>query len=114
VTDQTTVWRGIQERHFDQMVNDLKPGDIFEYKGFMSATPDKKLARTFSEWKDDKDLYVNVTIKPGSKALEIPDTVKYMDKREAGKETLIGRAQQFRYNGVTTTDDAMIINIESM
>jgi hypothetical protein len=114
VTKSETLYRGVQEKHFDQMVSDLKVGDTFTYKGYMSTTKSKDLAQTFSDWKGDKDLYVKVKINPGSKAIKIPSNARYADKREAGKETLVGRNQKFKYNGVTTTKNAMIINLESI
>ncbi len=113
VANKEELYRGIQEKHFDKMVADLKPGDTFTYSGFMSTTRDQKLARTFSDWKGSQDLLVKVTVKPGAKALHIKGkSGDYMDKREIGKEILVGRGQKFVYKGMTQTSDAKILNIE--
>lgn len=113
VTKTESMYRGLKERHFDKMVADLKPGDKFSYTGFMSASKNQEVARSFAEYKGNHDLLVKVTVKPGAKAFKIPAKAgKYMDSREAGKETLIGRNQKFIYKGMTTTKDAKILNIE--
>jgi hypothetical protein len=113
ITKKEELYRGVQEKHFDKTVSDLKPGDVFTYRGFMSTTKDQKLARTFSDWKGSQDLLVKVTVKPGAKALRIRSkSGDYMDKREIGKEILVGRGQKFIYKGMTQTPDARILNIE--
>ena len=113
VTGKTELYRGVEEHHFDRMASELKPGDKFEYKGFMSSSRDQKVARSFADYKGDKDLMAKVTLKKGAKAMTIPAKAgNYTDKRESGNEVLIGRGQKFVYKGMTETHNAKILNFE--
>lgn len=113
VTEKTELHRGVREEDFKSMISNLKPGDKFTYKGFMSTSSDYKVAKSFADKQNRKDLMAKITLGPGAKALKIPaNAAKYMDKREAGKETLVARGQKFTYKGMTETGDAKILNFE--
>jgi hypothetical protein len=113
VSEKTELHRGVREEDFKSMASSLKPGEKFTYKGFMSTSHDEKLARSFSDYQGGKALMAKVTLGPGAKAIKIPaNAAKYMDKREAGKETLVGRGQKFTYKGMTETSNAKVLNFE--
>ena len=104
-----TLYRGVSEEDFIDMQKKFKLGNIV-YKGFMSTTPDRNEANSFSEsGEDKKDLLVRIEAKPGIKALRLTNT---WSRHSDENEYILGRNQKFVFKGILENDEAKYIQLE--
>ena len=69
------VYRGLtgqSKEEFLKMVKNVKPGNSFEYTGFMSTSPDKSIGERFATWGNKgKTVLLEIDLPKDSNAMDI-------------------------------------------
>lgn len=75
IDEDTKVYRGLtgqSKEEFLKMIKNVKPGNSFEYAGFMSTSPDKSIGERFATWGNKgKTVLLEIDLPKDSNAMDI-------------------------------------------
>ena len=75
IDEDTKVYRGLtgqSKEDFLKMIKNVKPGNSFEYAGFMSTSPDKSIGERFATWGNKgKTVLLEIDLPKDSNAMDI-------------------------------------------
>jgi hypothetical protein len=96
IDSDLTVWRGLSGQsklNFLSCIKGTKEGDNFEYKGFVSTSPDKSVSDRFASY-EKKPYMMKINIPAGSNAMDI--TRFSAGKKSGESEILITSNSTFK------------------